>query len=233
MSKSIQVLSMLLVFTVAAVAQAHCGECGKGEKKATATASTADAEQCKEGTCPIAAAMEKLPKITFAVGDETLCCEKSAAELAKKSGGHIHFCVGDEEFDDKADAQVALIEATESYVSTFTEPHTCEASGKITVAGTELHCPMCAAGLAKKMTAAMEGVQMTYMVGDKECHCPKTAAKFAEDAGLDKQFVIGEEKTTCEHSARLNLARAKYKAAMAVLVEATVKDDAPKQEQGT
>lgn len=230
MSKSIQALSMLLVFTVAAVAQAHCGECGTGDK--TTKATTVAAEPCEDGVCPIEAAMEKLPKITFAVGEKTLCCEKSAVEFAETSGGHVHFCVGEEEFDDKANAQVALVEATEKFVSTFTEPHTCEASGKITVAGAEQDCIFCAGALAKKMNAAMDGVEMTYMVGEKECSCPVTAGKLAKEAGVDKQFVVGEEKTCCEHTARLNLARAKYKAAVTVLTEATATEDASEEEQG-
>ena len=181
----------------------------------------------------ISAAMKKLPKITFEVGAEILCCEKSATALAEKSGGYIHYCVGDEEFDAKAAAQIALVEATEKFVSTFSKPHTCKTSGRITVAGTELHCILCARALAKRMNEAMDSVQMTYLVGEQQCNCPDTAAQLAEETGMDKQFVVREEKTCCEHTARLNLARAKYKAAVAVLAEATAKKDAPEEEQGT
>lgn len=225
MSKSIPAFSMLLVFCVAAVAGAHCGECGTCEEHAAAN--TAAAELCADGVCPIETAMGKLPQITFAVGEKTLCCEQAAMELAENSGDHVHFCVGEAQFDDKADAQVALVEATEKFVSTFAEPHTCKASGKITVAGAEQDCIFCAKGLAKKMNAAMDGVQMTYMVGKKECNCPVTAGKLAEEAGVEKQFVVGEEATCCEQTARLNLARAKYKAAVAVLVAATGDETTP------
>lgn len=231
MCRCTQLLSLLLSCTLATVAQGHCGSCEAGGNAAKATAG--NAQQCKDGACPIAAAMGKLPKITFAVGEETLPCEKSATAIADKSGGQIRYCVGDEEFDSKSDAQIALVEATERYVSTFAEPQTCETSGKTTVAGTEIHCVFCARSLAKKMNAAMDGVQMTYLVGQEECTCPQAADKLAQEAGVDKQFVVGEEKTCCEHTARLNLAHAKYKAAVAVLEEATAPKDASQKEQGT
>lgn len=231
MSKSIQALSMLLVFTLAAVAQADCGKCENGEQETKAT--TVAAEQCKEGGCPIAAAMEKLPKIAFTVGAESLCCEKSAEALAEKNGSHMHFVVGEKEFDSKADAQVALVKATEEFVSKFAEPHTCKASGKVTLAGTEQHCKVSAGALAEKLKETMDKVQMTYLVGKEECHCPTAAAKLAQEAGVDKLFLVGKEKTSCEHTARLNLARAKYKAAVAVLAEAADAKEESKEVQGT
>lgn len=221
MMKSLLALLVLLVFNASTVVKADCGKCGDSDEVVKAT--TVDAHQSEDEGCPIAAAMEKLPKITFAVGEGTLCCEKRAAALAEKSGERIHYCVGELQFDAKADAQVALVEATEMFVSTFAEPHTCKTSGKITVADNELHCIFCARSLARKMNEAMDGVQMTYLVGQDKFACPQTAAKLAKEAGLDKQFVVGDEKTHCEQTARLNLAHAKYEAAMTVLTEATGK----------
>ncbi|MEM8946291.1 MAG: hypothetical protein AAGD11_14045 [Planctomycetota bacterium] len=229
MSKSIQALSMLLVFTSAVVAQANCGDCDKGEKASEATAVAT--EQCTEGSCSMTAAMEKLPKISYTVGDESVCCEKSAAALAEENGTHMHFVVGDKEYDSKADAQLALVKATEEFVSKFAEPHTCKASGKVTLAGAEQHCQQSAGALAKKLKETMDNVQMTYVIGEEECHCPMTAAKLAKEEGVEKMFLVGKEKTSCEHTARLNLALAKYKAALAVIAEATA--DESKEVQGS
>lgn len=227
----IQVLSMLLVFNVTTLTKAEFGKVGDGEEAITAI--TGYVQQGDDEACPIAAAMEKLPKIRFVVGEQTLWCEKSAAAIAEKSDDKIHYCVGEQEFDAKADAQVELLEATEKFVSTFPEPRICKTSGKITVAGSELHCIFCARSLAKKMNDAMDGVQMTYIVGEEECNCPDTATKLGEKAGVEKQFVVGEEKTCCEHTARLTLAHARYKAAVAVLAESTAKKDASERGQGT
>ena len=231
MSKTIQALSMLLVLPLAAVAQANCGDCDKTQKASTATAVAS--EECKAGGCPITAAMEKLPKITFTVSGESVCCEKSAEALAKKNDTHMHYVVGEKEYDSKTDAQLALVKATEEFVSKFAEPHTCKASGTVTLAGMKQHCEVSAGALAKKLKASMDEVQMSYMVGKEECHCPTSAAKLAKEAGVEKLFVVGKEKTSCEHTARLNLARAKYKAAVTVLAEAEKKDAEPKEVQGT
>ena len=46
--------------------------------------------------------MSKLPHLTYAVGEKKTGCPKEADKLAKDSGGHVHFCVGDKEFDSKS-----------------------------------------------------------------------------------------------------------------------------------
>ncbi len=43
------------------------------------------------------------------------------------------------------------------------------------------------------------------------------AATLAKSSGAKKEFVVAGEKTCCEMTARLNLARAKYKAAVEAL----------------
>jgi hypothetical protein len=70
------------------------------------------------------------------------------------------------------------------------------------------------------MQKAMKKVKMTYVVGEKECHCPLQAQALAKEAGQEKQFLVDEEKTCCEMTARLNLARAKYKAAVTAMLQA-------------
>lgn len=233
MTAKIQLLSVAALLAAATVAQAHCGECGTKGDKGDKTAAAATCEKGECDSCPIAAAMEKLPQLTYAVGDESVCCEMGAKTLAKKTGGHIHYVVGKKEFDSKADAQAALLEATEEFLVGFTEPHTCPASGKLTLAGRAQSCEKTAGHMAKLMNDAMSEVKLTYAVGDEECNCPIEAGKLAEKSGKDKQFVVGEEKTCCEQTARLNLARAKYKAAVEALVAAQAPSDKPEAEQGT
>ena len=230
MKTTIHTLAALSIVAVATVAYGHCGEC---EKKATATA---DVAVCAEGECegcPIAAAMEQLPKMTFAVGEEKTCCAESAAKLAKESGGHIHYVVGEKEFHAKADAHLALVEATEEYVTAFAEPHTCSKSGQVTLAGQTQHCERSAGKMAEVMKAAMNDVKFTYVVGEEECDCPMKASHLAKESGLEKQFVVGEEATCCEQTARLNLARAKFKAAVTAMAKAQQGAETAEQDEAS
>lgn len=225
-------VTALAVLALSVDAQANCGKCGsKGasaEKSAAVaccgekcTAEACSATQCDTSKgCPIAAAMERLPKLTYAVGEKKTCCPKEAAKLVKESGGHIHYCVADKEFDSESDAQVALIEATEKFVAASTKPHTCPKSGQLTLAGRVQTCEKTAAHTAESMQQAMAKVKLTYLVGDKECSCPVEAGRLAKESGKEKLFVVGEEKTCCEKTARLNLARARYKAAIEAMVQA-------------
>jgi hypothetical protein len=174
-----------------------------------------------QGECPIAAAMESLPKMTYKVGEEATCCSESAAELAKKSEMPIHFVVGEETFEAKEAAFTALVEQTETYVNEFITPCKCEVSGKTKIAGKACDCPVEAGKTSELVQAAANKVQMTYAVGEKTCNCPMEAAKLVEASGAKKEFVVAGEKTCCEMTARLNLARAKYKAAVEVLAANT------------
>ena len=54
--------------------------------------------------------MAKLPKMTYRVGTEDLCCSESAAKLAEKEKTDVHFVVGEKVFDDKTEAYTALVE---------------------------------------------------------------------------------------------------------------------------
>ena len=235
-------LAAVAVLAFACDAYAGCGNCGPKEASAekccgkcdgakVTSAGTCNAETCSSSTCsasgcnaskgcPIAAAMARLPKITYAVGEKKTGCPEEAAKLAKDSGGHIHLCVGDREFDSKSEAQAALLTATEKFVSNFAKPHTCPARGKTTLAGQAQSCEKSASHTAKLMQEAMAKVKFSYAVGDEECNCPVQATKLAKDSGKEKLFVVGDQKTCCEKTARLNLARAKYKAAVEAMLTA-------------
>jgi hypothetical protein len=247
------------VVALTVYARANCGQCGpkdaaaaktaagtcdatKGAAGSCSVAGSCDATKCpveacsatgcdsSEG-CPIAAALERLPKLTYAVGENKTGCPKTAAKLAEESGGHVHYCVGGKEFDSKAEAQAALLTATDKFVAAATEPHTCPASGQVTLAGRVQGCTGTAAHTADRMRQAMAGVKLTYVVGDKKCGCPVEAGKLAKESGNEVQFVVGDQKTTCETTAKLNLARARYKAAVGAMVRARA--DAEKEEPAT
>jgi hypothetical protein len=164
--------------------------------------------------------MAKLPQMTYVVGEQKVCCPKAAGELAKKSDEKMHYVVAEKTYDCPDEAKKALVATTEQFVAAFAEPKTCQKSGDITVAGHKACCAGTAAMMAKTAKAAMDEVKMSYAVGEKSCHCPVEAEAMAKDSGDVKLFVVGEEKTACNVTARLNLARAKYKAAVVALMKA-------------
>jgi hypothetical protein len=114
---------------------------------------------------------------------------------------------------------LALVEATEQFVAAYAEPKACQETGKVKVCGKELCCEGTAAQTAALAKAAMDKVAMTYMVGEKECHCPVDAEKLAKESGDPTVYVVAGESTACNVTARLNLARAKYKAAVVAIMQ--------------
>lgn len=202
----------------------------QGCPSATATAATGTA--CTDGACaskscgadckdcPITTAMKALPQMTFAVGETKTNCPKEAAELAKTANAAIQYVVCEKTFATEAEANAALADATDKFVAEFIEPKKCEESGKIKVCGKDLCCETMAAETATKAKSAMEKVAMTYLVGEKECSCPNEAATLAKESGNPTVFVVAGETTCCNVQARLNLARAKYKAAVVALMQA-------------
>jgi len=214
----------LILAAVACVAMqnvsfAQEGSGGKDMAKsgaATPPCCSKDGEGCE--SCPIEQAMAGLPKMSYEVAGEATCCSKSAAALAESKSAPIQYVVGDAKFETKQAAYTSLIAETEAMVSEFVTPCKCEVSGTTTIAGTKCNCPVKAGQTAELVKNAVEGVQLAYAVGDEVCNCPTKAAEMAKSGGVEKMFVVNGEKTSCEMTARLNLARAKYKAAVAAVV---------------
>lgn len=194
---------------------------GQCESQCSATNCCAKAGECDE--CPVAAAMKNLPQLTYAVGDEKTNCPNAAQKLAEQSGKPIHFVVAGKTYCEEAKAKLALVEETERFVSAFAEPKTCSVSGATMVAGKEFSCSVEAAQTAALVKEAMQKVKLTYVVGDKQCNCPVEAERVAEQTGVPSIYVVGKETTPCNITARLNLARAKYRAAIEALVQAKTK----------
>jgi hypothetical protein len=190
-----------------------------------------ETEKC-DGVCPVAAAMSKLPKMAYKIGDETTSCSHSAAKLAEESGEPMVFVVAEKEYTDQAEAMTALAEVTEGFVNEFVTPSTCHVSGTTSLAGQKIGCSETAAKMAALVKEATDNVHMTYKVGEKECQCPNEAATLAKESGEKTQFVVGNESTCCSIEARINLARAKYRAAVEAIAKAQAElakaeDEAP------
>lgn len=89
------------------------------------------------------------------------------------------------------------------------------------------------ASCPKTCTSTVDASDL-WAVAVKQCGCPVTAAKLAEESGKPKRFVVGNEETSCEQTARLNLARAKYKAAVEAMFNAHAATDVePEASEGT
>ncbi|MEQ1828789.1 MAG: hypothetical protein ABL921_22690 [Pirellula sp.] len=169
------------------------------------------------GACCITAGMEKLPKIAYMVGEQTLCCEESAKSVAASTKTKLVYAVGKEKFESSDKAFVSLVDQTEKFVAAFATPSTCKESGTTTVAGECVECSVKAGEIAAKVKKAMDTVAIAYKVGDKTCNCPIEAKTIAAAKKAKTIFVVEKEETECEQTARLNLARAKYKAALIAL----------------
>ncbi len=219
MKKVLSIIAATLLFAATSPAFADSGE------------AQCDKESCGEtacnGGCPVSKALADLPELTYSVAGKALCCEASATSLAQQSDVEVHYWVGKQEFTDKNKAMVALADETEKFVAEFATPRTCNVSGNTTVAGTSTACSVTAGKLASITKAAMDEVTLAYKVGDQQCSCPTQAASLARSAGKEKQFVIGNETTSCEIDARIKLARAKYEAAVRALAKAQVTEEAP------
>ena len=228
MKTSVNFVALLAfaVFSVSVVAQETSNEakCSKCPAQSTSVAAQATDETA---TCPVSAALAKLPKMTYTVGEESTCCADSAKSLAEKAGLPIKYVVGDKTFDDNEKAFVSLVEQTESFVNDFITPSTCETSGTHTLAGKSCSCPVEAGKNAELVKAAVDKVQMTYVVGKETCSCAAMAGEMAEKAGEKVTYKVGDEEgTCCSLTARLNMAHAKYKAA----VQALLATDKPAQD---
>ena len=172
---------------------------------------------CCKG-CPVTAAMAKLPKMSYRVGTENICCSESAAKMAAEKKTPLHFVVGEKVFEDKTEAYTSLVEQTESMVTKFITPSACAKSGTHTVAGKSCKCEAQAGKNAELVSTAVKNVKMTYVVGEKSCECSHEAGALAKKSGEKMTYVVGEEKTCCNMTARLALAKAKYKAAVSAMV---------------
>ena len=208
---------------------AKCSECVESKKL---LASKCNAQNCNPASCvecPVAAAMYKLPRIVFVVGEQKTCCAESAKRIAHESDTSIKYVVAAKTYENEVDAKLALLKETERFVNEFTNPQVCKNTGTTTIAGKNVCCSQAVAQTAELAKAAMATVKMTFLVGEKTCHCACEATQIAKKTGEPTVYAVGAEKTNCETTARLRLARAKYKAAVEAIAKADATTDTVKR----
>ena len=195
------------------------GGCSKG---ASLTASG-------KGECPIGkkvnAVLASLPTITYRVGDTVTGCSMSADAIAEKSGKKVEFLVGDEAFAGKGEAMVkltALIEAKVDKMQSMQfvaggKCHGCSvtaksvakaANGKVAyrVGGVDFDSKDQAQLVLASIKEALSELTMSYEVDGKTYKCGQTAGAKCKKSGAKLTYVIGDEKTGCETTAKLKLA---------------------------
>lgn len=181
-------------------------------------------ESCS--SCPVSIAMNKLPKMTYKVGDKMVCCSESAAAMAKENSKPMHYVVADKTFENKTEAYTALVESTEKFVNEFVTPCKCEKSGKTSIAGKSCNCPVEAGQRTELVKKAIMDVKMSYVVGEETCNCPNKAKALAAENKTETKYVVAGEETCCSLEARMKLAKAKYAAAVKALASTEKKAEA-------
>lgn len=173
--------------SAAALAQCSAGKAKDGEAKAAmagdkATCAKSCAEKAKAaGQCSGA------PKMVYKVGDESTCCDKTAAEMAKKAGKPIVYVVAGKEYNDKGEAMTAWRDALETYVDGMT-------TVRFAVGGETMSCPMAAESAAKEKNAKVQYrvASMTFENKEDAEKAAKAAAEAAEAVSM-KMVVDGKE----------------------------------------
>ncbi len=189
--------------------------------------------------CPMAARLAKLPKMQYKVGETVTGCSKSAAKLAEETQTKMVYLVADKSFDNEGDATVALNAALEAEIASLK-------TMQFAVGSDCVRCPITAKGMAKKagtkvayrvggmdfsdkdqaakavvlVNDASDAVKMTYKVADKSFTCDKMAGGASKETGKAITYVVGDEETSCETSAKLMLNKAKVHAIVAAAAAA-------------
>jgi hypothetical protein len=201
--------------------------CPHGKAKAVTLASNNERVQ---------GVMASLPKLQYKVGDQVMCCSKTAAMIAEKESKPVKYVVGEETFENEGDAEVKLAAVLEAKLA--------ELQGlQYSVAGQHVGCPMTAKSIAKEKKAeiayevagvefkeqekadkaislvsdAVAGVKLSYKVDGRSFCCDKMAGMKVmkvKETGKPMLYVVGEQETPCDKHAKLLLAQAKITAAV-------------------
>ncbi len=181
----------------------------------------------------------ELPRIGFKVGDTTTCCMKSAKQMTEGGTAKIKFVVADKTYEKLYAAKAARRKALEQYYEEIL-------TVKYGVGDKCVGCPLAAKGMseecgqpvryrlatfefaekaeaekaAKAARAAGDKVAMSWAVGDKKFCCPTGAAQAAKASGQKVEYCVGEQKTSCETTAKTRLIEARITAALEVLAKA-------------
>lgn len=181
----------------------------------------------------------ELPRMGIMVDGKSVCCAKSAGELTKGDMSKVQYVVADKTYDNLGEAKAAFTTVMEDFSKEMLtvkyavgdECTNCPITAKEMAkkAGSEVHYRLAsfnfesqdsANAAADKARAAAKEVAMTMKVGDKSFCCPTEAGKAAEADGKKIEYCVGENKTGCEVTAKLNLAVARVQAEILALADA-------------
>lgn len=211
-----------------------CRDAKTGAAKKKGCCGKSAALTSAHGGCPIAkkanAVLTSLPTMKYRVGEETTGCSQSAAAMAEKTGKKIQYVVGDDVLANEGEAMVKLTSLIEAEVEAMQSMQF--------VAGGECgRCPATAKSIAKKagtkvvyrvggvdfdskenaeaalvaIKEAVAKVAMEYKVDGKTFGCSKSAGAKCKETGKKLTYVVGKEETSCQTTAKLNLAKAKVR----------------------
>lgn len=212
----------------------------KGEECATACATACEGEP----NAAQASLVGYMPKMTFKVGDESTCCPKTAAALAKKSNDHVHYMVNNVSYDDKAEAMGAHAKQLHNYMMDLVRI-------QYAVNGECVACPDSAKAMAASCTSknlqykvgpatfdsaeaaikasvmawnAAKNVSMQYAVGDEVTTCSKSAGAMADKASCSVEYVVNGQRTNCSKTAKYMQTVASVESALKALETASAGD---------
>ena len=186
-------------------------------KECTKQCETTKASDC--ASCPITKAMADLPKMSYIIAGEASACAASASAAAE-AGKEVKYVVAGKELCCPTAAKEAHVDAVEKFVASFASTHACSDSGKTFVGNKGYECSQHAATMAAAAKKAMDEVKTVYVVAGKEFCCPSTANETAKKENAKVTYVVADQKTECAQSNRMNVAVAKYKAAIQTLAQA-------------
>lgn len=175
----------------------------------------------KFGGSAAATVLASMPSMTYRVGDFETPCSKTASAKAEETKTDLTFVVDGKTHTERGDAVVALIkllteratEMTEVKFVAGKECFRCPISAaavakkantqvKYRLAGFDFNDQGQATKLAKELEQTVSGLKMTFKADGK----PVVCCKSAKAAGKTLTYVVGDQETQCETSAKLMLA---------------------------
>ena len=193
--------------------------CGKSGAKLTSSKPTCHKAAARSEK--VDAILASLPSMTYKVGEmETACCKSANAEAAA-SGAKIAYVVDGKSYESKGEATVTLAGLmTEKYsemshvqfvagdkcykcpVTASKIAEDAKTKMKYRLAGFDFDSKEQANKVAAEVQEAMAGMKIKYMSEGKPVTCVKSCKK----AGKKVTYVVGDQETECEQSAKLMLA---------------------------
>lgn len=191
------------------------------------------------------------PLMSYKVGDKCTRCPEQAKEMAAKHEGvQVRYAVNDDVYTDKQAAMKAWKKALHEHLNHMLAvryavgdecvacPHAAEAMAKkdhqkvrFQVAAHNYDAKEEAEQALHRAREAADSVKLTHLVNGKEYKCDKSAKNACDKAkSCDKadkichQYVVGDFKTCCPLTAKVELAKARIQAAYEALSSDTDKE---------